>query len=82
MYGALDGESGQRVGNSIKSSLLGKWAGLPNIERKCAADREYLRDLDRRKALAGRIRRIVAECTRRGDNQPCGRLREQREERI
>ncbi len=45
MYGALDAESGQRVGNSIKSSLLGKWAGLPNIERKCAADREYLRDL-------------------------------------
>ncbi len=71
MYGALDGESGQRVGNSIKSSLLGKWAGLPSIERKCAADREYLRDLDRRKALAGRIRRIVAECAHRGDtSQP------------
>jgi hypothetical protein len=66
MYGALDG-SGQRVGNPIKSSLIGEFAELPGIERKCAADREYLRDLDRRKALAGRIRRVVGECRRCGD---------------
>ncbi len=67
MYGALD-ENGQRVGNSIKSSLIGEWAGLPNIERKCADNREYLRDLERRKALAERIRRVVvADCTHQGD---------------
>ncbi len=66
MYGALDDE-GNRVGNPIKSSLIGQWAGLPNIEKKCVADREYLRDLDRRKSLAERIRRIVADCTRQGD---------------
>lgn len=67
MYGALD-ENGQRVGNPIKSSLIGEWAGLPNIERKCTADRDYLRDLERRKALAERIRRVVADCQRRGDS--------------
>lgn len=66
IYGALD-DSGNRVGNPIKSSLIGEWAGLPNIERKCDADRECLRDPDRRKALAGRIRRVVADCIRRGD---------------
>jgi hypothetical protein len=66
MYGALDG-NGQRVGNPIKSSLIGEFAGLPNIEKRCVESLEYLKDLDRRKALAGRIRRVAAECQRRGD---------------
>jgi hypothetical protein len=69
MYGALDNE-GNRVGNPIKSSLIGKYAGLPNIEKRCTDNREYLRDLDRRKVLAGRIRKVVGECVRRGDTSP------------
>lgn len=66
MYGALN-DSGERVGNSIKSSLIGQWAGLANVESKCAEHVNYLRDLDRRKTLADRIRRAVAECLRSGD---------------
>lgn len=59
-------DNGERIGNPIKSSLIGEWARLHNIEKRCADNREYLKELDRRKALAGRIRRVVAECAQRG----------------
>ena len=70
MYGALD-ESGNRAGNPIKASRIGEYAGMREIARRCADNREYLQDLDHRKALAGRIRRAVAECRADGNvSQP------------
>lgn len=65
MYGALD-QSGNRVGNPIKASRIGDYAGFNAIEKKYAENRDYLKDLDRRKALAGRIRRVLAECRTAG----------------
>lgn len=65
MYGALD-ESGNRVGNPIKASRLGEFAGIPNIEKQIERNRAHLKDLDRRKHLAGRIRAVVRDCQRTG----------------
>ena len=63
MYGALD-KNGERVGNPIKSSRIGDYAGIGQIEKHCADNKDYLKELPRRKALTGRIRGIVAGCMR------------------
>jgi hypothetical protein len=66
VYGALDGE-GQRVGNPIKASRIGDYASLRNIEKRCGENSEYLKDLDRRKVLSERIRKVVSACRVNGD---------------
>lgn len=65
MYSALD-DKGERVGNPIKASRLGEFAGIKAIEKKMDENREHLKDLPRRKRLGDRIRAVVAQCKSEG----------------